>query len=148
MKYDGHTASTTQLQTAAKQITTALGSGTISPADVASVLSLQPEAIKLGRQHNVVVSADQIRSAYPKATLSDTAVQALRSNQVLSTLQNNGDLTTADLQKMLKASKVQVNPRYGTWVSGKGVQTASQPWVSATPSSSTATTPSNGRAAE
>ncbi|WP_265443818.1 hypothetical protein [Flexivirga meconopsidis] len=135
IKYDGKSASATELQTAAEQITKAIGSGTITAADVAGVLALEPQLTKFAKQKGVVVSADQVKSAYPKVDFSPVALEAMRANGLASALQNSGALTAQAAQKLLKDANVTINPRYGTWVEGKGATAAPQPWISPKPSS-------------
>ncbi|NNG37681.1 hypothetical protein HJ588_00115 [Flexivirga sp. ID2601S] len=146
LEYDGKSASASDLQTAAQQITKAIGSGTITASDVAGVLALEPQLTKLGKANGVVVSDDQVKATYPKVDFTPTALNAMRASTLGSELQNSGALTAATAQELLKDAKVTINPRYGTWVPGKGASAAPQPWISPKPSQQ-APVP-NGRPAE
>lgn len=144
VSFSGGSATAADLQTASVQITQALGQGTITPGDVATVLALGPAAVKLGQQHDVAVSETQIQSAYPAVKFNQTALQALQSNDLLSQLQTADPTGVATL---LKTAQVTLNPRYGTWVAGQGAVAASEPWIKSTPSSSAPAVEQNGHPA-
>ncbi|MBB2894641.1 outer membrane murein-binding lipoprotein Lpp [Flexivirga oryzae] len=144
LQYDGRTVTSQQLQTATDEINKATGYG-IDPANVAQVLSIGPEIIKVGEKNGVVFSDSYLRNKYKKSTLSDVAVEALRVNDISQTLSNAGNLTKADTEK-IAAQNATLNPRYGSWVKGTGPTTAPEPWISASPTSTGAAP--NGHPAE
>ncbi|RNI23945.1 hypothetical protein [Flexivirga caeni] len=145
LKYDGQTVTSAQLQTATDEINKATGFG-IDPANVAQVLSIGPEIVKVGQEHGVVFSDGYLRAKYSKATLSAVALQALRVNDVSQSLHNAGNLTTADT-KLIADQEATLNPRYGKWVKGAGPVQAPEPWISPTPTGNAAA-PGNGHPAE
>lgn len=138
VKYDGHSVSNAQLQTAAKDISTFVGAS-IDPAIVAGRLAVGPQVEKYAAQKGQSpISDSTIQAQKPKVTLSPTALEALRVDALISTLANNGDIDNASLQALTKKSDVTVNPRYGSWEKGKGMVAGSHPWIKATPTSSAA----------
>lgn len=143
MTYDGQTVTSAQLQTATDEINKATGLG-IEPANVAQVLSIGPEIVKVGAAHGVVFSDSYLRNKYNKSPLSEVALEALRVNDISTQLSNSGNLTKADVAK-IGAQNAMLNPRYGTWVKGKGPTVAPEPWISQAPA--TASNLPNGRPA-
>lgn len=133
LKYDGHSVSNSQLQTAAKDISAFVGAP-IDPAIVAGRLAVGPQIEKYAAaKGQSPISDSTIQAQKPKVVLSATALEALRVDALISSLANNGNLNNASLQALTKKSDVTVNPRYGSWEKGKGMVAGSHPWIKATP---------------
>lgn len=134
LKYDGHSVSNSQLQTAAKDISTFVGAS-VDPGIVAGRLAVGPQIEKYAAQKGQPpISASSIQAEKPKVKLSATAMEALRVDALISTLANKGALDDKSLQALTKKSDVTVNPRYGAWQKGAGMVKSSNPWISSTPS--------------
>lgn len=134
LKYDGHSVSNSQLQTAAKDISTFVGAS-VDPGIVAGRLAVGPQIEKYAAQKGQSpISASSIQAEKPKVKLSATAMEALQVDALISTLANKGALDDKSLQALTKKSDVTVNPRYGAWQKGMGMVKSSNPWISATPS--------------
>lgn len=147
LKYDGHTVTNSQLQTAASQISKLVGQ-TVSPALVAGRLAIGPETLQYAASKGQPPFSDsQIEAQAPKVTLSPTALEALRVDALISTMRANAQLDDPTLQMLTKSAKVTLNPRYGTWVNGTGIVAGSAPWIKATPAPTDATPVPNGRPA-
>lgn len=138
LKYDGHSVSNTQLQTAAKDISSFVGAS-VDPAMVAGRLAVGPQVEKYAAaKGQSPISDSTIQAQKPKVKLSATALEALRVDALISTMANSGAIDNASLQALTKKSDVTVNPRYGSWDKGKGMVAGSHPWIKATPTSSSA----------
>lgn len=134
LKYDGHSVSNSQLQTAAKDISAFVGAS-VDPGMVAGRLAVGPQIEKYAAQKGESpVSASTIQAQKPKVKLSSTAMEALQVDALISALANKGALDDKSLQALTKKSDVTVNPRYGAWEKGKGMVEGSSPWIKATPS--------------
>lgn len=147
LEYDGHTVTAAQLQTAADEISHLPSvNAQVAPMTVAQRLAIGPEVLKYAASKGQAPITDsQIRASSPNATLSPTALEALRIDALIGTLANNAELDNASLKALSDKVDATINPRYGTWVKGSGIVAAPQPWVSATPTE-TAAVP-NGRPA-
>jgi hypothetical protein len=146
LTYDGHKVTNSQLQTAAAQISKAVGA-TVDPSVVAGRLAIGPEMEKYAASKGQPPITDsQIRAQLPKATLSPTTLEALRTDALISTLANDAKLDDASLKALSKKADVTVNPRYGTWSKGTGIVTASTPWIKKT-ATPTAAASGNGHPA-
>lgn len=138
LTYDGKTVSNTQLQTATKDISAFVGAP-IEPGVVAGRLAIGPQIEKYAaKKGQTPISDSQIQAQKPKVKLSDTALEALRIDALISSMANNGDITNQSLQALTKKSDVTLNPRYGAWEKGKGIVAGSHPWISEKPTPSAA----------
>lgn len=135
VSYSGGSASSADLQSAASQITKAFESDVIAPSAVVSVLTLEPQVTKLGQQHGIAVSNDQITAAFPKVKFNSTALSAMRCDELIAELEQAG-VSDSQVKNMLQKAKVTINPRYGVWVPGQGAVSITEPWISASLSSS------------
>ncbi|WP_446667041.1 hypothetical protein [Flexivirga sp. B27] len=138
LSFDGRTVSNSQLQDAAKEISTYVG-GPVEPGAVAGRLAIGPQVEKYAATKNQSpISDSQIQAQKPKVHLSKLALEALRVDTLITSLNNNGNIDNASLQKLTEQSDVSLNPRYGSWEKGKGVVAGDHPWIKPTPSAAPA----------
>ncbi|TWP33475.1 hypothetical protein [Leekyejoonella antrihumi] len=136
--FDGTTVTTTQVQSAVKQI------GTVSQGfdgeSATAFMLLLPKLEQIGQKYGIAVSEAQVRAMFPASMdLSSATVTTARGSVLFTKLAQNAQAQPA-VAKLLKTADVQLNPRYGQWVKGKGPTQDLAPWIkSATKSTATAT---------
>lgn len=137
--YDGVTVTTTQVQSAVKQIGT-VAQGFDGESATAFMLLL-PQLEKIGQKYGITVSEADVTAMFPKSLqLSDATIRTARGS-VLFTKLNQNPAAAKDVQNLLKNADVTLNPRYGQWVKGEGPTNNLAPWIKA---SAAATAPPQG----
>lgn len=132
----GTSVSTTQVQDAVDQI------GKVAPGfdgeSATAFILLLPKLEQIGHKFGVTVSAADAKAALPHTPdPTNATVEAARGSLLFTKLQNLPQGQQA-IKKLLETADVQLNPRYGQWVKGKGPTKNLAPWIKQVATSGTA----------
>lgn len=133
--HEGGSISVSQVNDAVTGIKAAYGASAASFDSSSAILFLlfADELQRVAARSGGAFSAAQARNVFMQlkvANPSDAAITALRSNNALGAI-GRDPRSANQLNAFLKKASVQVNPRFGSWSTTRGVTAAQEPWIAA-----------------
>lgn len=127
--FDGHSVSNADVQTAVKQISAVSPQGGFDGQSATAFILLLPKLEAIGHKYGIVVSPTDVRKMFPKSTdLAEPTIKAARGSLLFTRLQQQPQAKQKVI-KLLRDADVNLNPRYGQWVQGKGPKKDLSPWI-------------------
>ncbi|NHN55674.1 hypothetical protein G9U51_07765 [Calidifontibacter sp. DB0510] len=127
--YKDTTVTTTEVSDAVADIAKAAPDSQFDGQSAVVYMVLGPELDKLAQKYGKAVSTQQARALFPKnMTPSDAAVRTAKGSLEFTSLRGV-EAAQTDLINLIQKSDVKMNPRYGTWVKGKGPAAEPVNWI-------------------